>query len=529
MKRLILFLAVSLTFNCNLSAQQVNAGWETIRPLKETQSTAPLAVQKSARAMCRVTVNVGRYGRNIGTGVFVKSCFTKGMVKTCGHLLQLGNTNSYIDYKNARVFCEWWNGEKIQGRVSWVDHANDVMVVELDHRPNIEGAPVANRGALKGDKVWFLGYKFGLNNGLTYRQGTVIHEQVRSTGGTRAVATGNSISGMSGGPVILSNGYVVGNITQTDDINTYFCCGILARVWSRWLWGPGGRPQQPFPQYGANPNSPGWNGPSPNQQGGQNYCPPGFQCTPIQPNQGASLIQKVPDSAPTPPDFGRGNYGQTELVSPREFRSDQDRQDRRIDELERRLMAGLSGSMSGIPGSNPTINVTVDYDQLADRLMERIGDDPRFRGPPGRDGKDGRDGIDGKNGVDGQRGSSGSSSPQISSEQLAAMTKAIYQQMKADPAFRGPPGPAGDGIIVNQKLVDQIAAMLPPVELQPAYKDESGNLVPMGDSLKAKLGQPYLLPPNEVEITSPTGKTSKTQAPMGLPLRIKMGKVKKDD
>ncbi|REK20236.1 MAG: hypothetical protein DWQ45_11300 [Planctomycetota bacterium] len=54
----------------------------------------------------------------------------------------------------------------------------------------------------------------------------------------------------------------------------------------------------------------------------------------------------------------------------------------------------------------PTI--TIDYDRLADLLLERMRADPQpFRGPPGRDGTDGRDGAPGQDGLDGKPGPQG--------------------------------------------------------------------------------------------------------------------------
>jgi len=75
---------------------------------------------------------------------------------------------------------------------------------------------------------------------------------------------------------------------------------------------------------------------------------------------------------------------------------------------------------------------------------------------------------------------------------------------------------------VDKALALRIQELLDPVQLQPAFKDKDGELQPYGDVLAVYLGKPHLLPPQEIEIST-DGRISTTQAPLGSPLRLKMG------
>lgn len=63
------------------------------------------------------------------------------------------------------------------------------------------------------------------------------------------------------------------------------------------------------------------------------------------------------------------------------------------------------------PVPQPSSPITIDYDRLADLVVERMRADPeRFVGPPGRngaDGQDGRHGAPGRDGMDGNPGPKG--------------------------------------------------------------------------------------------------------------------------
>jgi S1-C subfamily serine protease len=95
-------------------------------------------------------------------------------------------------------------------------------------------------------------------------------------------------------------------------------------------------------------------------------------------------------------------------------------------------------------------------------------------------------------------------------EQLAALVQLVEQRI--EPKMQ-----------VSQALVDQIAANLPPITLQPSYKDESGKLVATGKPMEIHLGQKQLLPPNEIGIVKRDGSIAKTQAPIGESINLKIG------
>ena len=79
---------------------------------------------------------------------------------------------------------------------------------------------------------------------------------------------------------------------------------------------------------------------------------------------------------------------------------------------------------------------------------------------------------------------------------------------------------------LTPEQIEKLANRLPAIEIQPGYEDTDGQLKPSGPPLIAKLGGRNLLPPMKMEITSPTGKKTVTQGPLGGKMRVNMSKVK---
>lgn len=78
----------------------------------------------------------------------------------------------------------------------------------------------------------------------------------------------------------------------------------------------------------------------------------------------------------------------------------------------------------------PVPSCNCDQAKIMDDLLEKMVNDPRFRGPAGADGVAGPPGPPGADG-------------EINADQLAAVTQSILQVIREDERFRGPRGPAG--------------------------------------------------------------------------------------
>lgn len=92
----------------------------------------------------------------------------------------------------------------------------------------------------------------------------------------------------------------------------------------------------------------------------------------------------------------------------------------------------------------PILQPSIDYDAIADKVLQRMRDDPApFVGPVGPAGPLGPSGPAGIDGVDGLSGMDATLTPEL----LATMTAAIIQTLKGDQEFlasvKGPQGDPG--------------------------------------------------------------------------------------
>lgn len=83
------------------------------------------------------------------------------------------------------------------------------------------------------------------------------------------------------------------------------------------------------------------------------------------------------------------------------------------------------GGPTPITPPPPAPSCNCDQAKIMDDLLEKMANDPRFRGPAGADGAVGPPGADGE----------------IDADQLAAVTQSILQVIRNDERFRGPAGP----------------------------------------------------------------------------------------
>lgn len=100
--------------------------------------------------------------------------------------------------------------------------------------------------------------------------------------------------------------------------------------------------------------------------------------------------------------------------------------------------------------------VEIDYDKLADAIVKKIGDDPKFRGPIGPAGPAGERGLDGIPGIPGER---------------------------------GPAGVDGKTPVIDDAVIAAIIAKLPPVRI--AIERPDGSIVydskPLGEPIGIRL------------------------------------------
>ena len=201
-------------------AQQVaDAGEEShyeVMTLYSSQAepVAPEAVKQAAENTCRVRVRFNQGGRDFtdwGSGCLVKTDRPGHYyVITAAHVVEQAGGGESVE-------VEFWNGEKFIGAVVGEDRGADTATVKLRGGPTLPGAEFRACGCdpAVGEQVFFLGYAQITN--LTYRSGTV-----RSVNGRAIMASGNSIDGMSGGPVFDIKGRLLGDLFGTDDVNTFF-------------------------------------------------------------------------------------------------------------------------------------------------------------------------------------------------------------------------------------------------------------------------------------------------------------------
>lgn len=183
----------------------------------------------------------------------------------------------------------------------------------------------------------------------------------------------------------------------------------------------------------------------------QPYASPQGQCLPCQPQQ-----QYQPSPQP---------YAQPELVPGPESYVPPPQQQYAPQPLPYTPPPAYPPESYTVPGR---IRAEVDIDEL----IERLANDPRFRGPAGPPGERGPAGAVGSRGPAGPAGSPGRDGMdgrdgEVSEQQLSAIAAALYQQMQADPTFRGPAGEPGEpGRLDPDELAAMIRANLPKIGVQ---------------------------------------------------------------
>jgi len=171
----------------------------------------------------------------------------------------------------------------------------------------------------------------------------------------------------------------------------------------------------------------------------QRYCPPQQQAQmPAQMPQGGGRQVEIGGNNPTRP---QGNLGWP--VAPQQ------------------------------PQVNPS--------DLAKQVADMLASDERLKGPKGDKGDKGEQGPKGDPGDPGQ----------VTDEQLAIISSAVYQKMQADPVFRGKPGKDGSGVSAAdiERIKAEVLSSIP--DLRVLVVDGSTDTVLDDETYKS--GEPLVL------------------------------------
>ena len=153
-----------------------------------------------------------------GSGVYLRDEVAGDWVLTCSHIMERPRLN-------ARVTCQFQNGQRIAGTIVSLDSVADQAAVKLAVSPRLSGATLRTTELGPGESVWLAGFvpragSNGLVQKLIVNQATM----VQRVNDNWLVVSTPSIKGMSGGPVFDKTGAVVGNLWGTTSRETTIVC-----------------------------------------------------------------------------------------------------------------------------------------------------------------------------------------------------------------------------------------------------------------------------------------------------------------
>lgn len=317
------------------------------RPACMAADFVPPATAQASRSALGIEQAVARVQgqRGAGSGTLVWKDGTHGVVLTAAHVVQ----------GESRVTVVWHTGQSSLAVVLASDGQLDVAALKAAVPNHCTAIPLAGetQWPRKGDTVELIGFGGGrfrhwqaTVNGYAPTAGTGLHQ-------TLSVAT-QTIGGDSGGAIVFQKrlvGVIWGGPLAGPGgpmIATHgTCCVAIRRFLARVA-------PQTINQRSEDA------GAAPARQDAR--CPSGF-CP--------RMPRTEPPPAAPPAEAGKILQQLNEMQ-------------RSLNELRRRIDEAQAPE------------VVVDYDHLAGLLTERILQDERFRGPPGRDGQPGRDGSDGQ-------------------------------------------------------------------------------------------------------------------------------------
>jgi len=375
-----------------------------------------------------------RCGSSLGSGAYLGD----GLVLTCAHLFR---------GEEGQPTTAWFpNGQGYGATLLKVDSQWDLAIMELAKAPSVAALIPATENVQIGQAVYSAGYDRG--NTVISRNGQVLRYSAPDTTGPADwfELTSCVEPGSSGGPVCNQQGQLVGVIWGSSP-PTNTTTGVMLGRTRRFL----------LP----------WNarleavrltqcGPQVCPQG----CPPGMRRVyPVRPRVICPPTQYQVQPRPQQP----------VLVDP--------------------------DITTPPPGTTtPPVEVEVDYEAIADLVLDRIAADPeKFRGPPGPPGPQGLPGAPGESqvGATGPAGPPGLAGP-------------------SGPA--GPPGPAGPAGSNGQDASPLVIESESPDGTVQQY-------VPDADGI-------LRLPPVTLQIEQLDGKVYTQSKPLGVPIRIKLVPIK---
>ncbi len=366
-------------------------------------------------------VVIVRCGRSAGSGTYIGD----RLVLTCQHIYRGENTTV--------TSVTFPSGEVSSAKLLKSDPLWDQALVEVSTAPpQLLGAELSRANPKAGDQLIAAGYTYGQN--LRTIRGQLV-KYVGPQGADRPdwlAMSGTAIEGQSGGPIFDTTGALVGNLWGTDGQTVV---GLMAGKTHSFL-----KPWYPRIEAFRRTQCIGGSCPPPRSvlvaprapRGRIVVAAPRGPVTSAPPTPSMPVPEPEPEPQPAP-----------------------------------------------MPDPAPEIKVEIDYNKVADLVLERMKAEPeRFRGPagpPGDPGPAGPPGTPGDPGSDGRDGSPGST------------------------------GPAG-----------------PPTKIQ--LTDEAGNAIvtlePDSDGI-------VKLPPVIMQIEHPSGQIFKQAKPLGQPITVKLVPVKK--
>lgn len=455
-------------------------------------NSTPEPVKKALMSIGRIVADQGN-GANMGSGTYVGN----GLWITNSHVIEGGAREYSVTLKD---------GTKLPARVIADGRRNpDVAVVETQNVDQyIMPIAIADEAPQPGQVVWPSGFDHGNLRAHSLWPSRIVG--FYNDGDIESVGLGNrkgSISGNSGGPTFTEKGELLaplfgngGHSTHDGSGTTFTCCWQSTRrfllpfrqriVDALTQCGGACQPQQRImmPQQMM-----------PIQQQPQQFVPSNpfgqqqqlQQIPSFKPEQQQAQPQPQQQAQPQPQSVA-GPTGATGPQGPQGPKGD----------------TGPQGPVGpqGPPGQAvviPPIDIiVVDTETGTRKSIGQLKFDGSMRTLeiPWNNGAEARLGFKPED---------------LSPEQLAALVTVVERRIQPQ---------------VTEQLIQQIQSSLPPIKLQPSYRQKDGTLKPAGEPIAYRVGGSYLLPPTELEVISPEGRKTKTQAPIGEPLRLQMsGKV----
>jgi hypothetical protein len=477
---------------------------------------APEIVRQRMGSVVRVVVNQGG-GASMGTGTYLGD----RLVVTANHVVA----------DRGRLEVHTRSGERVPAKIVATDRQADMALIECDRDLNLYPVPISDIDPKIGDYVYPAGFDRGDMGNLSLWTARVVDVEPSGQNVSEPdhlVSVGvaerkGSISGDSGGPVLDHNGALIGDLfanhssqgTKDGSGTTISVTGWRMRrflfPWNARLYaylsqqggcGPGGC----YPQGGSC---------------GPQGCPPQQQYAPQQQYQGGGgqRISPLPNPIPTQPQQTFPLLPQQQAPPPQQWMPVAPSPQQIAGPQGPAGPPGPQGA-TGPQGPAGPPGQSISEAQVRSIVQSMLQPIPvRLVDPStGQTVKDlGSIRFDGSAfvipwnpGAMPQLGQI-----ELNEEDINLLARAVADKL-----------PPQQREALTDSDIQLIASKLPSVKLQPTYLDDRGSQIPTGDPITARLGQTVNIPPIKLEVTSPSGKKSYSQGPIGGTLRIRLGSGK---